>query len=615
MTPNLTLGKAATPPPAGWRRFGHVFRYSGRAVELVWQTHRGLALILATLTLISGLLPAAIAYVGKLIVDTVVLAAQTEASEDAWKALRYVTWEAGLVALQVGAQRATTVCQSLLRALLGHRVNELILEKAVTLELPQFEDSEFYDKLTRARREASSRPLSLVQRTFGLLQNVVSLASYGLLLAQFSSWAVLILLFAGLPAFVVEARFSNAAFQLFRWRSPEARRQMYIETVLAREDHVKEVKLFQLAPMMMKRYREIFARLYAEDRALTLRRGFWGYVLGLLGAAAFYGAYGWIVLETIRGTLSLGGMTMYVLLFKQGQSSVTQALTAMGGMYEDNLYLSTLYEFLEQESPSAIGGNARQGAKPGDGIRLEGVSFTYPGARRAALRGIDLHVAPGEKLALVGENGSGKTTLIKLITGLYRAQKGRVLFDGTDVTEWDRDALTERFSVIFQDFVRYQMTLGENIGAGDVDALDDSTRWNRAADKGMASDFIDGLDDGFSTQLGRWFRDGQELSGGQWQKVALSRMFMRESADVLVLDEPTAAMDAEAEFNVFERIRSLTEDQIAILIAHRFSTVRMADTIVVLRDGEIIEQGSHDKLLAERGTYARLFELQARAYL
>ncbi len=580
----------------------------------MWDTHRGLAVAIAALTLLGGVIPAAVAYVGKLIVDAVVLASQSGAPTDARAAIEYVLWEAALVAALVGTQRGLSVCESLLRALLGQRVNEMVLEKAVTLELPQFEDSEFYDKLTRARREASSRPLSLVRRTFGLVQNSISLVTYALLLLQFSPWAVLVLVVAGLPAFLVEARFSNEAYQLFRWRSPESRKQMYLESLLAREDNVKEVKLFDLAPVMMQRYRDIFARLYQEDRALTLRRGFWGYVLGLLGTVAFYGAYGWIVLDTISGRLTLGEMTMYVLLFKQGQQAVSSALSAVGGMYEDNLYLSTLYEFLEQRAPKSDG-TATVGAKPGDGIRLVNVSFTYPGAPRPALREVSLHIRPGEKLALVGENGSGKTTMIKLLTGLYQPTEGRITLDGTDVPDWDSDVLRRRFAVIFQDFVRYQLTVGENIGTGDVSFIDDRDRWTRAADKGMASEFVGKLGTEYDTQLGRWFKDGQELSGGQWQKIALSRMFMREGADVLVLDEPTAAMDAEAEYQVFKRIRDLTHDQIAILIAHRFSTVRMADHIVVLADGEIIEEGSHQRLLELDGVYARLFNLQARAYL
>lgn len=596
------------------RNPARIAHFLGRAVGLVWQTHRGLAVLLATVTLLSGLLPAAIAYVGKLLVDAVVLAADTGAPADRDQALAYVAWELGLVVCQLGSQRADSVSQSLLRALLGQRVNELILAKAATLELAQFEDAEFYDKLTRARREASSRPLSLVRRSFGLIQNLIALGSYAILIADFSLWILVVLLLAGLPAFAVEAKFSNASFQLFRWRSPETRRRMYLEMVMAREDHVKEVKLFGLAPLLVKRYREIFTRIFREDLALTLKRGGWGYILGLLGILAFYGAYGWTVVATIRGDITLGDMTMYVLLFKQGQSAIGQSLTAIGGMYEDNLYLSTLYEFLEHPPLLQHYGDATEGARPGDGIRLEGVSFTYPGAESPALSGIDLHIRPGEKLALVGGNGSGKTTLVKLVTGLYFASQGRVLFDGTDVREWSRCALHARFSVIFQDFNQYQFSLGENVGVGDVDAIDDPVRWSRAAERGMALELARGFERGFDTQLGRWFKDGQELSGGQWQKVALSRMFMREEADVFVLDEPTAAMDAQAEHDVFERVRAFNPEQIAILIAHRFSTVRMAHTIVVLNQGAIVEQGSHAELVERGGHYAQLFELQARAY-
>jgi ATP-binding cassette subfamily B protein len=476
-----------------------------------------------------------------------------------------------------------------------------------------FEDSEFYDKLTRARRQASSRPLSLVRRTFGLGQQAIALTSFAGLLWQFSPWAVAVLVGAGLPAFVAEAKFSGDAFRLFRWRSPQSRQQSYLETVLAREDYVKEVKLYGLGPMLLGRYERIFATLFGEDRSLTLRRGVWGFLLGLLSTLAFYGAYGWIARDAIVGGITLGQMTMYLLLFKQGQSAVASGLQSIGGMYEDNLYLSNLYEYLEQDvRPRAPG--KTEGPTPGDGIRLEGVSFTYPGADAPALHDVSLHVRPGESLALVGENGSGKTTLIKLLTRLYEPQQGRVSVDGLDVRAWDEAALRSRVGVIFQDFARYQMLVGENVGAGDVEHFEDETRWQEAANAGMADTFIDQLPDGYRTQLGRWFRGGRELSGGQWQKVALSRAFMRQDADILVLDEPTAAMDAEAEATVFEHVRAAAGERITILISHRFSTVRMADRIVVLDRGRIVEQGSHAELMDEDGRYARLFSLQAAGY-
>lgn len=564
----------------------------------------------------AGLLPAAISYLGKLIVDAVVLASQINSHNgfvNISHPLLYVGLEAIAVILLAGSQRGITICQSLLRALMGQRVNVLILEKALTLDLRQFEDSEFYDKLTNARREASVRPLSLVNRTFGLVQNALSLFTYGILLINFSAWAVLVLILAAMPVFIAETKFAGEGFRLFSWRAPETRQQNYLENLLAREDFVTEVKLYQLGEMLLGRYRNLFDQLYGEDRDLTLRRGLWGYLLSLVSTGAFYLAYAWIILETVLGKISLGDMTMYLTVFRQGQSTFSNALTSIGGMYEDNLYLSNLYDFLEEEVPKSWG-KATIGLNSQDGIRFENVSFTYPGSSKAALRNISLHLKPREKLAIVGENGSGKTTLIKLLTRLYTPDSGRIFLDGLDLQEWDVDVLRRRIGVIFQNFVRYQFTVGENIGVGDVEHLENKTRWQTAAQKGMAESFIDQLPQSFQTQLGRWFKGGQELSGGQWQKIALSRAFMRSQADILVLDEPTSAIDAQAEFEIFNHFRAITQNQMVLLISHRFSTVRMADKIVVIENGEVIEQGSHEELLEVGGRYAKLFLLQAAGY-
>ncbi|CAO1660460.1 ABC transporter ATP-binding protein [Halomonas sp. NYA30] len=604
--------------------FFGVFRYSRRALGLVWETSRWMMLGLALCTLVAGVLPAVAAWVGQLIVDGVVSAmdAHQAASDPNLLAsitpvLKLVAIEALIIGLIALAQRGLSAQQSLLRALLGQKVNVMILEKAGTLSLSQFEDSELYDQLTRARREASTRPLALVNKTFGLLQNAISLGSFGVLLVQFSPWALLILVAGALPVFVSEAKFSGDAFRLFRWRSPQTRMQIYLETVLAREDSIKEVKLFGLEGLFLQRYRDIFTQLFAEDRRLTLRRESWGFLLGLLGTLTFYAAYGWVVIETIAGALTLGQMTMYLMVFKQGQAALSASLTAISGMYEDNLYLSNLYEYLEQPV-EAENGTLTQGAQPGDGLRFENVSFSYPGGdsvlQDPVLHDISLHLSPGQSLALVGENGSGKTTLIKLLTRLYQPTQGRILLDGSDLRDWSAQALRERTGVIFQDFVRYQLQVGENLGVGDTHAFDDEQRWQQAARHGMADDFITRMGNGYKTQLGRWFKNGQELSGGQWQKIALSRAYMRENADIIVLDEPTAAMDAAAEAEVFARFREHSRDKMAILISHRFSTVRSADLILVIDQGHIIERGTHEALLEANGRYANLFRLQAKGY-
>jgi ATP-binding cassette, subfamily B, bacterial len=589
-----------------------VFQYGGKALDLVWTTDRRLTLSLAMFALLGGLLPGAIAFVGKLIVDSVVVANRSGLQLDRQTALNYVYLEAVAIVLLAAVQKGLVVSQSLLRVLLAQRVNEMILEKALTLDLAHFEDSEFYDKMSQARSQASSRPLSLINRTFGLCQSALTLIAFSGLLWQFSGWAVLVLIVAAIPAFIAETRFSEHAFRLFRWRSPETRQQHYLETLLAREDYAKEVQLYQLGGMLLQRYRDIFNRLYKDDRNLTIQKGLWGYLLGLLSTVAFYIAYAWIVIEAISGQISLGEMTMYLMVFRQGQSTFASALTSIGGMYEDNLYLANLYEFLEQPMPQSQG-KVTKGIIQ-EGIRFEHVSFSYPGSQQPVLKNISLHLSLGEKLAIVGENGSGKTTLIKLLTNLYQPTSGRILLDGVDLKDWDIDVLRRRIGVIFQNFVQYQFTVGENVGVGDVEQINDRQEWSIAADKGMATPFIDVLPQKFDTQLGKWFKGGQELSGGQWQKIALARAFMRSDADILILDEPTAAMDAEAEMNIFNHFRSLTQDRMVVLISHRFSTVRMADTIIVMANGEIVEQGSHDRLIAANGRYAHLFSLQAAGY-
>jgi len=603
-------------PPAEqitWKSYLGVFKYSRRAIRLVWATNRTLAIGLALGSLIAGVMPSAVAIVGKHLLNGILTAARTHAIADRNTAVQWLGIELALVIGLALINRLLGMMRSLLRQQLGHKINVEILEKALTLELTQFEDSELYDRLTRARREASSRPLSLVSQTFELGQNLITLGTLGALLAGFSPIALGVLIAAAIPPFVAELKFSGDAFRLSRWRTPETREQIYVETVLAREDHAKEVKLFGLGPRFLHRYKAIFDKLYTGDRQITIRRAIWALALGTIGTLAFYGMYLWIAIATIQSLLTAGEFIMYAGVFKAAQSAMASALGDIGGMYEDNLYLSNLYEFLDTPT-IAPGGTATEGTVPGDGVRFEGVSFSYPGSRDTALAAVDLHIPPGSKLAIVGENGSGKTTLIKLLTRLYEPTQGRITLDGRDLREWSPAALHRRIGVIFQDFVRYQLKVGENIGAGDDRAYDDRDRWDDAAERGLAKPIIETLPERYDTQLGKWFKNGRELSLGQWQKVALARSFMRRDADVLVLDEPTASMDAEAEVKIFERFRELTEDKIAIVISHRFSTVRMADQIIVLDRGAVIERGSHDELVAKAGRYATLFNLQAQGY-
>jgi ATP-binding cassette subfamily B protein len=600
------------------------FAYTPRTLKLVWRSSKAASVVLGVLTLIASAVPLGVAYAGKAIMDAVV-AGSREAT------LRWVLIELGFVAALALTQRSLSLVRSLVGARLSIDINVMILEKALTLDLRHFEDSEFYDQLTRARREASVRPVSVVTESFQLIQNALTLAGYAVLLIQWSGWAVLGLLVAALPATIAEVKFSSAAFRLRNWRSPETRRLSYLEYVLANDDHAKEVKLFGLGPMLLGRYRELGETFYKEDKALSVRRAAWAYGLSLIGTGAFYACYVVMALAAAAGRLTLGNMILYVVAFRQGQQAFQSILSGVGGMYEHNLYMSNLFKYLtiptSSDSAAQLGSNApelaaeaRDRGEPGlvkaeEGIRFEGVGFRYPGQERWALRNLDVFVPRGQSLALVGHNGAGKTTFIKLLTRLYEPTEGRILLDGRDLREWDIDALRRRVGVVFQDFNQYQLKLRENVGFGSVDNLSDDVRIERAVESGGASEVVRALTGGLDTQLGRWFKDGVELSGGQWQKLALARAFMREQADILVLDEPTAALDAEAEHAVFERFRSLAKGRTTIVISHRFPTVRMADRILVLEGGAIVEEGTHDELIAKKGRYAHLFAIQAEGYL
>lgn len=595
-----------------------LFKQLPGTFRLFWEASPRLAVTLMLLTLVAAVLPAGIAWVGKLIVDGVV-AAQGQPGDAVLRhrVLGLVGLELGLMVASMAVERGLGLTRELMRAHLGNLLNERILHKALRLELRHFEDSDTYDKMQNARREANSRPLSLVMQSFTVVRNAITLSTYAVLLVSLSPLSLGVLVLASIPAFIAEARLAAAGFRLYSWRAPEGRKLNYLEWILTRDSHVKEVKLFGLGPLVLGRYRALFTKFFDEDRALAMKRMGWGLGLGLVSLGAFYGCYLFMANRAALGLLTLGDLVLYLSVFRQGQASFSGILTSVGSMYEDALFMSNLFTYLEipteGEKPRALPVRSPPRGR-GNAIELRDVSFRYPGKDAWALRRVTLTLEPGRKLALVGENGAGKSTLVKLLLRLYEPTEGEILYGGVNIQDMDVEDLRSRFGAVFQDFVRYQFNVAENIGLGHVPALEDRARIIRAAEQGGASAVIAALPHQYDTMLGGWFEKGQELSGGQWQKLAVARAFMREDAEVLILDEPTASIDAESEHALFERFQELAADRIAIVISHRFSTVRMADRIAVLHDGRVEELGSHEELMKQGGRYAHLFNLQARGY-
>jgi ABC-type multidrug transport system, ATPase and permease components len=593
-----------------------VYNNIPKSFKLIWQADWRISVGMALVTLLAAALPVSQAWVGKMIVDGVVQAINggLQVEEGLRHILPYLLAEFGLIMLGAALGQIRNLLEHVLNSRLSHYINNAIIRKSLTLDLRFFEDAQFYDKLQNARREADSRALMIINGGFMLVQNLIILLSFAVALFSFN-WIIGLILFgATIPTFIAQTRYSGLNFRLLTWRAPEARRMQYFEHMLTVDSSAKEIKLFGLGNYLLDRYNELFWKFFKEDTNLARRRSLISLLWGLLATASYYASYAWIIAETIGGAITLGSMTFYLTVFRQSQNTFQSLFNGVGRLYESGLFMDNLFSFLNLTPQMARPENpAPMPTKIKYGIEFRNVSFRYPDRQDWALRNVNLHIKPGEKIALVGANGAGKTTLIKLLTRLYDPTEGQILLDGVDLRDFDPDELRDHIGVIFQDFVRFQNTAGENIGFGQVKALEDKERIADASERGGSNDVIAELPNGFDTMLGRWFEKGHELSGGQWQKIALARAFMRDS-EVLVLDEPTSALDAAREYEIFQRFRELTEGKIAVLISHRFSTVRMADRIAVIENGTIGELGSHEELLALNGTYARLFNMQAEGY-
>ena len=588
----------------------------------IWETSRPLTLATIGLRLVRAFLPIATLYVGKLIIDEAVRLVGAGVAGDVAEA-----WQRGqldhllvLLGLEFGLAigsdllgRMTSYVDTLLSERFTNATSIRLMEHAAELDLEDFEDADLQDKLDRARRQTMGR-MSLMGQLFGQAQDAITVLSFAAGLLAYAPWLMVLLAVALVPAFIGESHFNALNYSLnFQW-TPERRQLEYLRQMGASVETAKEVKIFNLNRFFIERFRTLSDRFYQANRRLAARRAAWGTVLAALGTLGYYVAYAYIAWRTVRGDFSIGDLTFLAGSFRRLRQLLESLLTGFSQVAGQALYLDDLYSFFEIEPEI----RSKPGALPVPapirrGFVFEDVGFRYEGSERWALRGLSFELHAGEVLALVGENGAGKTTLVKLLARLYDPDEGRILLDGRDLRDYDLDDLRANIGVIFQDFVRYHLTAAENIGVGQIDAMDDRARIERAARKGMADEVVAGLPRGYDQVIGRRFKDGVDLSGGQWQKIAIARAYMRD-AQVMILDEPTAALDARSEYEVFERFKELSDNKTAVLISHRFSSVRMADRILVLADGKVEASGTHAELMAQGGRYAELFELQAAGY-
>jgi ATP-binding cassette, subfamily B, bacterial len=617
-TPHPPPNTAPAEASLSWRDRFSALKNLPDFFKLVWQTSPGLFLGNAAGRLGRAAIPAASLYVGKLIIDEVLRLINAGAGADQSYLWKLVAVEFGLAVLSTGLGRLVALLDSLLGDLFANRTSIRLMEHAASLDLEQFEDATFYDKLERARRQTTGRTV-LLSQVFGQVQEMISVAFLAAGLIVYNPWLIGLLVLAVLPAFVADNYFNQRSYSLSRSWTPERRELDYLRYVGAADDTAKEVKIFGLSDFLIERFRSMSWSYYVKNRALAISRMGWGTLLTALGTAGYYGAYVWIIGRAVSGQISLGDLTFLAGAFRQVRGSLESILLQFSGLTQEALYLQDLFDFFAIK-PTINSPKAALPFPQNTPVRFvfENVGFQYAnasasGSERWALRNVSFVLEPGEKLALVGENGAGKTTLVKLLARLYDPTEGRILLNDRDLRDYDLADLRRNVGVIFQDYVRFKMSAGVNIAVGDIARRADQPRIETSAQRSLADSVIAKLPGGYEQQLGRSFNKGVELSGGEWQKVALARAYMRD-AQLIILDEPTASLDARAEYEVFQRFAALTEGKSSVIISHRFSTVRMADRIVVLEGGRLVELGSHEALLAQGGRYAELFQLQARGY-
>lgn len=588
-----------------------------RVLRVVWSTDAWLTALMAAISVLRGFTPAISVWITKQVIDSVVIAIKTHHVTMVWW---FVGAQLAVGLLDRFLNTLSSIVQQLLQDRVSNRVQLLILEKANTLDLAFFEDSEFYDKMRRAADEANYKPVSIISQTFDLVRTVITLFSMILLLVQLAWWLAVVALVVPLPSFIASSRYGWIGYQRMRRESPERRKMLYFNRLMTVDDYNKEIKLFNLGHYFIDRYKQLADHFYEEARRILVRRYTTNFLWLALSLVTNSGIYIYVALQAVMGRITLGGLTLYTQTALQVGQSFQGVLDGVSNLYENNLFVNTLFEFLEYKpvitSPEKPQPLASTPEGKGLDIEFRNVSFTYPGKdpeTEAALKNLSFTIRAGEALALVGRNGAGKTTIVKLLTRLYDPDEGEILVGGRNIKEYDLKELRAEIGVIFQDYVTYYLSARENIGVGRVTDIENLDLVNSAAQKSGAHAVIEELADGYETMLGRWFKDGTQLSGGQWQKVALARAFIR-NARILILDEPTSSLDAQAEYEVFTHFRALTQGKTAIFISHRFSTVRLADRIFVLENGTIIEDGSHEALMTLNGRYAELFNLQAEAY-